>query len=78
MNITITTWRDDDSDDADRLQPYVACDSHFGIQLRRYSADLACRDVQGACLVALSHWPRPPLDISFSFAAIPEKEKESP
>lgn len=78
MNITILYSRDDDSDGADRLQPYVACDSHFGIQLRRYSADLACRDVQGACLVALSHWARPPLTITFDFAALPEKEKESP
>jgi hypothetical protein len=77
MTIVITCSRDVDSDEADLLQPFVAVDGHFGIQLRSWSADLALRDVQGAVLVALSHWPRPPLQISFTLVTTPEKESTS-
>lgn len=77
LNITITCWRDETSDEADRLNPYVAMSSYPEITMRRPYPETALRDVQGAVLHCLGDWSKPPKQISFTFVTLPEKE-ESP
>ncbi len=77
MNITITCWWDDTSDDADRLNPYVAMSTYPEITMRRPYRLTAQRDVQGACLHFLADWEVPPTKISFTFVTLPEKEESS-
>ena len=77
MNITITCWLDETSDDSDRLNPYVAVSSYPVIEMRASFPLTAQRNVQGACLHYLADWALPPQQISFTFVTLPEKE-ESP
>ena len=74
MNITIT-WEleDPDSDDADRLCPYLARADFRDVESRYVNAEGAVAHVKGAILHCLAEFRDPPNKIVFTIS-----EKESP